>query len=93
MCREPVQVNAYISGPREKKQQLLLTVVTSKLTYVVAVWTKILRHHSISDYLFVQGGLARRVVSANKTVSASAVLVLTILSISETLLTIQKEME
>ena len=65
-----------IGGPREAKR-LVANVVHSKLLYAAPVWAKALQNHAIQRKLFsAQRLVALRVVSAYRTVSTSAALVL-----------------
>ena len=55
----------------------MASVVNSKLFYASPVWTSALNNHAIQKKLFsAQGGVVLRIVSAYRTVSTSAVLVL-----------------
>ena len=66
-----------IGGPSEAKWRLVVSVVHSKLLYASQVWTSALNDHAIQKKLFsAQRGVVLRIVSAYRTVSASAVLVL-----------------
>ncbi|XP_043474323.1 uncharacterized protein LOC122506292 [Leptopilina heterotoma] len=66
-----------VGGPREKKRRLVATVVQAKQLYAAPAWTESLKNRGISDELLsAQGGCAGRVVSAYRTVSTSAALVL-----------------
>ena len=66
-----------ICGPREAKRRLVASVVNSKLLYVAPVWTSALNNHVIQKKLLsAQRGVVLRIVSAYRTVSTSAVLVL-----------------
>ena len=66
-----------IGGPREAKGGLVTSVVNSKLLYAPPVWTSVLNNHAIQKKLFsAQRGVMLRIVSAYRTVSTSAVLVL-----------------
>ena len=52
-------------------------MVNSKLLYAAPVWTSALNNHAIQKKLFwAQRGVVLRIVSAYRTVSTSAVLVL-----------------
>ena len=66
-----------IGGPREAKRRLVASVVHSKLLYASPVWANALQNHAIQRRLFsAQRLVALRIVSAYRTVSTSAVLVL-----------------
>ena len=66
-----------IGAPREAKRRLLASVVNSKLLYVAPIWQSALNNHAILKKLFsAQRGVVLRIVSAYRTVSTSAVLVL-----------------
>ena len=66
-----------IGAPREAKIRLVASVVNSKLLYAAPVWTSALNNHAIQKKLFwAQRGVMLRNVSAYRTVSTSAVLVL-----------------
>ena len=66
-----------IGGPREAKRRLVASVVHSKLLYAAPVWANALQNHAIQKRLFsAQRSAAMRIVSADRTVSTSAVLVL-----------------
>ena len=66
-----------INGPREAKRRLVASVVNSKLLYAAPICTSALNNHAILKKLFsAQRGVVMRIVSANRTVSTSAVLVL-----------------
>ena len=66
-----------IGGPREAKRRLVESVVHSKLLYAAPVWANALKNHAIQKKLFsAQRLVALRIVSAYRTVSTSAVLVL-----------------
>ena len=66
-----------IGGPREAKRRLVASVVHSKLLSAAAVWANALQNHAIQKKLFsAQRSAALRIVSAYRTVSTSAVLVL-----------------
>ena len=66
-----------INGPREAKRRLVASVVQSKLLYAAPVWANALQTHAIQRRLFLaQRSVALRIVSAYRTVSSSAVLVL-----------------
>ena len=66
-----------IGGPREAKRRLVASVVHSKLLYAAPVWANALQNHAIQKRLFsAQRLVALRVVSAYRTISTSAVLVL-----------------
>ena len=66
-----------IGGPRESKRRLVASVVNSKLLYAAPVWRSALNNHTILKKLFsAQKGVVMRIVSAYRTMSTSAVLVL-----------------
>ena len=66
-----------IGGPREAKRRLMASLVNSKLLYAAPIWTSALNNHAILKKLFsAQRGVVMRIVSAYRTVSTSAVLVL-----------------
>ena len=66
-----------IVGPREAKRRLVTSVVNSKLLYADPIWTSALNNHAILKKLFAaQRGVVMRIVSAYRSVSTSAVLVL-----------------
>ena len=66
-----------IGGPREAKRRLVASVVNSKLLYATPIWTSTLNNHAILKTLFsAQRGVVIRIVSAYRTLSTSAVLVL-----------------
>ena len=66
-----------IGGPREVKRRLLASVVHSRLLHAAPVWAKALQNHAIQRRQFsAQRLVVLRIVSAYKTVSTSAVLVL-----------------
>ena len=66
-----------IGGPREAKRRLVVSMVNSKLLYAALVWTSALNNHAIQKKLFsTQRGVVLRIVSAYRTVSTSAALVL-----------------
>ena len=66
-----------IGGPREAKRRLVASVVNSKLLYAAPIWISALNNHAILKKLFSgQRGVVMRTVSAYRTVSTSAVLVL-----------------
>ena len=68
-----------IGGPREAKRRLVASVIHSKLLYVAPVSANALQNHAIQRKLFSALRLvALRIVSAYRTVSTSAVLVLAI---------------
>ena len=65
-----------IGGPREAKR-LVASAVNSKLLYSAPVWANALQNHAIQKKLFSALRLvALRIVSAYRTISTSAVLVL-----------------
>ena len=62
---------------KEAKRRQVASVVNSKLLYAAPVWTSTLNNHAIQKKLFsAQRGVVLRIVSAYRTVSTSAVLVL-----------------
>ena len=66
-----------IGGPREAKRRLVASVVNSKLLYAAPIWTSDLNNHAtVKKLLSAQRGVVMRIVSAYRTVSTSAVLVL-----------------
>ena len=66
-----------IGGPREAKRRLVASAVNSKLFYAAPIWTSALNNHAILKKLFsAQRGVVMRIISAYRTVSTSAVLVL-----------------
>ena len=66
-----------IGGPREAKRRLVASVVNSKLLYAAPIWTSAFNNYAILKRLFLaQRGVVMRSVSAYRTVSTSAVLVL-----------------
>ena len=66
-----------IGDPRKAKRRLVASVVNSKLLYADPVWTSALNNYAIQKKLFsAQRGVVLRIVSACRTVSTSAVLVL-----------------
>ena len=66
-----------ISGPREAKRRLVAIVVNSKLLYAAPIWTCALNNHAILKKLFsAQRSVVMTIISAYRTVSTSAVLVL-----------------
>ena len=66
-----------ICGPRQAKRRQVASVVHSKLLYAALVWANALQNHAIRRKLFsAQRSVALRIVSAYRTVSTSAVLVL-----------------
>ena len=66
-----------IGGPRETKRKLVASVVNSKLLYEAPVCTSALNNYAIQKKLFsAQQGVVLRIVSAYRTVSTSAMLVL-----------------
>ena len=66
-----------IDGPREAKRRLVASVVHSKLLYAAPVWASAIKSHAILKKLSsAQRGVALRVISAYRSVSTSAVLVL-----------------
>ena len=68
---------ANIDGPREAKRRLVASVVLSKLLYAAPVWANALQNPAIQRKLFsAQRSVVLRIVSAYRTVSTSAVLVL-----------------
>ena len=70
-----------IGGPREAKRRLVASVVNAKLLNAAPIWTNALNNHAILKKLFLaQKGVVMRIVSAYRTVSTSAVLVLASIS-------------
>ena len=66
-----------IDGPREAKRRLVANVVHSKLLYAAPVWANALQNHAIQKRLLsAHRSAALRIVSAYRTVSTSAVLVM-----------------
>ena len=66
-----------IGGPREAKRRLVEGVVNSMLLHAAPAWTSALNNHAIQKKLFsAQRGVVLRIVSAYRTVSTSAVLIL-----------------
>ena len=66
-----------VGGPREAKRRLVARVVNLKLLYAAPVWTSALNNHAIQEKLFsAQRGVVLKIVSAYRTVSTIAVLVL-----------------
>ena len=66
-----------IGGPREVKRRLVASMVHSRLLYAAPVWAKALQNHALQRRLFsAQRLVALIIVSAYRTVSMSAVLVL-----------------
>ena len=66
-----------IDEPKEAKRRLVASVVHSKLLYAATVWANAPQNHAIQRRLFsAQRSVALRIVSAYRTVSTSAVLVL-----------------
>ena len=66
-----------IDGPREAKKRLVASVVNSKLLYAASIWTSALNNHAVLKRLLsAQRGVLMKIVSAYRTVSTSAVLVL-----------------
>ena len=65
-----------IGGPREAKRRLVASVVLSRLLYATPVWENALQNHAIQRELSSQRSVAMRIVSAYRTVTRSAVLVL-----------------
>ena len=66
-----------IGGPREAKRRRVASVVHSKLLYAAPVWANALQNHAIQRKLFsAQRLVALKIVSAYRTVSTSAVLIL-----------------
>ena len=73
----PTRLMSNIGGPREAKRRLVVSVVNSKLLYAAPIWTSALNNHAILKKLFsAQRGVVIRIISAYRTVSTSAVLVL-----------------
>ena len=76
-----------IDGPREAKKRLVASVVHSKLLYAAPVWANALQNHDIQRRLFsMQRSVAVRIVSAYRTFSTSAVLVLASIPLIDLLL-------
>lgn len=66
-----------IGGPREKKRRLVATVGLAKQLDAAPAWADALKTRSILDKLLsLQTGSSRRVISAYRTVSDCAALVL-----------------
>ena len=66
-----------IGGPRDAKRRLVASVVNSKLLYAAPIWTSAHKNHAIlKNLLSAQRGVVMRIVLAYRTVSTSAVLVL-----------------
>ena len=66
-----------IGGPRKAKRRLVASVVNSNQLNTAPVWTSAPNKHAIQEKLFsAQRGEVLRIVSAYRTVSTSAVLVL-----------------
>ena len=66
-----------IGGPRQAKRRLAAIVVHSQLLYAAPVWASALSNHATQKRLFsTQRGATLRIVSAYRTVSVSAMLVL-----------------
>ena len=66
-----------VDRSREVKSRLVTSVVHSKLLYVAPVWANALQNHVIQRRLFsAQRSVALRIVPAYRTVSMSAVKVL-----------------
>ena len=64
-------------GTREAKRRMVASVVNSKLLYAAPTWTSALNNYAILKRLFsAQRGVVMRIVSAYRTVSTIAVLVL-----------------
>ena len=75
-CRS-VDLLVHIGGPREAKRRLVASVINSKLLYAAPIWTSALNNHAILKKLFsAQRGVLMRIVSASRTVSTSAAMVL-----------------
>ena len=73
-----------IGGSREAKRRLVASVVHLKLLYAASVWASALDNHSIQNRLSsAQRGAAMRIISAYRTVSTSAALVLEIARVKE----------
>ena len=65
-----------IGGLRKAKRRLMASVVNLKLLYAAPIWNSALNNHAILKKLFsAQRGVMMRIVSAYRTVSTSAVLV------------------
>ena len=80
-CGEHLQIATRlmpnIVGPRKAKRRLVASVVNLKLLYAAPIWTSFLNNHAILKKLFsAQRGVVMRIVSAYRTVSMSAVLIL-----------------
>ena len=72
-----IQLMPNMGGPRKAKRRLVASVVNSKLLYAAPIWTSALNNHVILKKMFsAQRGVVMRIVSAYRTVSTSAVLVL-----------------
>ena len=66
-----------IGRSKEAKRRLVVCMVNSKLLYAAPVWTSALNNHAIQETQFsAHRGLVLRIVSAYRTVSTYAVLVL-----------------
>lgn len=66
-----------VGGPREEKRRLVACVAHSKLLYAAPVWAPSLTNQAISQRLMSsQRAIALRIISAYRTVSTSAALVL-----------------
>ena len=66
-----------IGGHREAKRRLMASMINSKLLFSAPVWTGALNNYAIQKKLFsAQRGVVLRIISAYRTVSRSAVLVL-----------------
>ena len=81
-----------IGGPREAKRRLVASVVNSTLLYATRIWKSALSNHAILKKLFsAQRGVVMRIVSAYRTVSTSAVLVLPSVTSIDLLSEVRKE--
>lgn len=66
-----------VGGPREAKRRVLASVFHSKLLYAAPVWAAVTSNYSLEGKLAsAQRGVALRIISAYRTVSTSAILVL-----------------
>ena len=71
------QLMPNIGRPKEAKRRLVASLMHSKLLCATPVWANALQNHAIQTKLFsAQKSVALRIVSAYRTVSTSAVLVL-----------------
>ena len=72
------QLMPNIDGPREAKGRLIVSIVHSKLLYTAHVWKSALNNHAIHKRLSsIQRVAVMRMIPTYRTVSASAVLILT----------------